>query len=311
MFLGLHQQKAVSLTLFFARVVLTSAKNMKEFGLLLIGMAAVLHGQVALYVQNGQSMALVLDVRESSPVENTPMIEKDGKLVPASTRSYALMPVSEFAPVFISVSDLLVKNTFIKIMQNGQELNDDFTFNAKFESSYALEQVFMVLELNSEKAGKMILLREIGALARHEPRTLSLTLPLTLGLGQGHYRLHLFVKGREVLNSLMPPGEREEILNKMVARRIEGAKDGPPQPFIDPAPEYPEALFKAQVTGSVVVRMHIDARGRVQNPQIVKASNPAFGASALEAVQMWRFLPSIRNGQPTEIVAEMPFSFSP
>jgi TonB family protein len=297
--------------LYFLRVGATSAKKMKKLSLFLIGMTAALHGQVALYVQDGQSMALVLDARESSPVETTPMIEKTGKLVAASTGSYALLPVPEYAPVFISVHDLMVKNTVVHIVQDGQEFNDNFTFNAKFESSYSLEHVFMALELDSEKSGKMIFLRQIGTLARHEPRTMALNLPLAFGLGQGRFRLHLFVNGHEALNSLIPSGVREEILDKMVARRIEGAGDGPPRPFINPAPEYPEALFDAKVTGSVVVRIRIDARGRVQYPQIVNASNPVFGESALEAIRMWRFLPLIRNGQPTEIVAELPFSFSP
>jgi TonB family protein len=196
-------------------------------------------------------------------------------------------------------------------MQDGQGMNHTFMFNAEFESAYPLEQVFMALELVTEKAGKVIYLREIGTLARHHPRTLELTLPLNGGWGSTHYRLHVFVRGHEALSSLIPSGVREEILDGMVARRIEKAGDGPPQPFIAPAPEYPEALFKDRVTGSAVVRIHIDTRGRVQNPQVVKASDPAFGASALETIRTWRFLPLIRKGRPAETAAEIPFDFSP
>jgi hypothetical protein len=76
---------------------------MKKLSLLLLtGMAAALHGQVALYVQDGQSMALVLDAKDkSSLTESTPMIEKNGKLVgrpPAALRCspFPSMPPSLF-----------------------------------------------------------------------------------------------------------------------------------------------------------------------------------------------------------------------
>lgn len=284
---------------------------MKKFSLLLIGMAAALHGQVALYVQDGQSMALVLDARNTAIVDCTPMIEKNGQLVPSSGRRYALLSVPEYLPVFVSVRNFKVESFHYDMVDVAQEMNHDFIFNAEFGSSYPLEHVFMALEIIPEKGDKLIFLREIGALAAHEPRVLSETLPVQNILGRWHYRLHVFVKGRETLTSLMPPDMRESILDGMVARRIQGAADGPPRPFIDPAPEYPEALLKDKVTGAAVVRIHIDTRGRVQNPEIVSASDPAFGTSALEAIRVWRFLPLIRHGQPAKITAEMPFSFAP
>ncbi|HTQ32381.1 MAG TPA: energy transducer TonB [Opitutaceae bacterium] len=279
--------------------------------LLFIGMAAALHGQVALYVQDGQSMALVQDARNTTLTYTAPLIEKAGKLVEASTRRYALMPLSEYEPIFISVRDFKVSNYQITIVNEPREMNHEFMFSAEFESSYPLDHVFMALELITKKGDKMIYLREIGSLARHEPKVVSTDLPVDASLGLQRYNFHLFVKGREVLCSLMPPEVREKILDQMVARRIEGAADGPPQLFVDPAPAYPESLLAARVTGDAVVRIHIDTHGRVQNPEVVKASDPAFGAAALEAVKLWRFLPMIRHGQPAEIAAEMPFSFAP
>ena len=283
---------------------------MKKSSLLIFGIAAALHGQVALYVQDGSSMDLVLDARKTAIIDCAPMIEKNGQLVPSSGRRYSLMPVPEYAPIFISVRDLKVESFHYNVVDIAQEMNHDFNFNAEFESSYPLDHVFMALEMIPEKGDRLIFLREIGSLAAHEPRTLSESLPVQAVLG-GRYKLHVFVNGREALNSTMPGSMREAVLDAMVARRIQGAADGPPQLFIDPAPAYPEALLKARVAGDVVVRIHIDTYGRVQNPKIEKASDPAFGAAALEAVKLWRFLPMIRHGQPAEITAEMPFSFAP
>ncbi|HZP60674.1 MAG TPA: energy transducer TonB [Opitutaceae bacterium] len=284
---------------------------MKRSSLLLVAVAAALHGQVALYVQDGESMALVQDARKTAIIDCAPMIERNGQLEPSSSRRYALQPVPEYAPILVTVRNFEVKTFYWNYVDIAEEMNHDFIFSAEFEAPYPLDHVFMALELIPEKGNEIIFLREIGTLAAHEPHLLSETLPVQNILGRCRYRLHIFVKGREVLNSLMPAETREEILDHMVARRVDGAPDGPPQLFIDPAPAYPESLLKSKVTGEVVVRIHIDTRGRVQDPQVVKASDPAFGAAALEAVKMWRFLPLIRHGQPVATAAEMPFSFAP
>ena len=131
------------------------------------------------------------------------------------------------------------------------------------------------------------------------------------GLGEGHYKVHLFSGGHEVLNSMMPWETRERILDRMVAGRTLGAPDRPPQPFLGPAPDYPPALRQAKVEGRAVVRIQVGIRGEVLNPRLDSATDPAFGEAALAAIRQWRFLPEISGGVPRPVTVDFPFGFTP
>ncbi len=76
---------------------------------------------------------------------------------------------------------------------------------------------------------------------------------------------------------------------------------------IDPAmlirrvePVYPVLARQTHREGRVELRAIIGTDGTIQSLQIV-ASDPLFDLSAREAVQQWRYKPTILNGQPVEI----------
>ena len=76
---------------------------------------------------------------------------------------------------------------------------------------------------------------------------------------------------------------------------------------IDPAmlihrvePVYPPLARQTHREGRVELRAIIGTDGTIQSLQIV-ASDPLFDLSAREAVQQWRYRPTILNGQPVEI----------
>jgi protein TonB len=76
---------------------------------------------------------------------------------------------------------------------------------------------------------------------------------------------------------------------------------------IDPAmlihrvePVYPPLARQTHRDGRVELRAIIGTDGTIQSLQIV-ASDPLFDLSARDAVQQWRYKPTILNGQPVEI----------
>lgn len=76
---------------------------------------------------------------------------------------------------------------------------------------------------------------------------------------------------------------------------------------IDPAmlirrvePVYPVLARQTHREGRVELRAIIGTDGTIQSLQIV-ASDPLFDISAREAVQQWRYKPTILNGKPVEI----------
>ena len=241
--------------------------------------------------------------------DSRPYVEVDGKQVSADGLRFALHKVDEFLPVFISVRDLEVSTRYLNL--NGSDINHEFLLHCLLETPYLLEDVFIVLELDTDSAGKVIFLTEVGKLLPRDPKYMSLRVPMTSALGSGHYLIHLFTKGAEVLHSNIDPSFRESVVDRMTEKRISSIEDAGPKIFIGPAPEYPRALLKARTSGQVTVSIRIGANGRVYDPAIKSASDPAFGEAALAAVRMWRFLPQVKNGHPTETIAVMPFDFAP
>lgn len=241
--------------------------------------------------------------------DTRPFVEIEGKPVMTDGRRYALYGVPEYLPAFISVRDIEV-GTF-HVDMSGSEMNHEFRLRADFETAYWLDDVFIVLELDTDSSGKVLFLYEVGNLKPREPKSLSLRVPLTSGLGQGHYKIHLFSKGEEVLHSQIDPTFREAVVDRMTAKRIESIKDAAPKLLVGPAPEFPKALLKAGKSGHAVVSLRIGANGRVYDPTLKSTTDSAFGEAALAAVRMWRFLPQVRNGRPVETRADLPIDFDP
>jgi len=237
-----------------------------------------------------------------------PCVERDGRVVSISTRGFALAEAPEYLPAFVSVRDVYVHNTSLTSDGVGS-LNNTFYFNATFESRYHLKDVFLVLELDTEEAGKMIFLREVGDLKPSHETPVSAIVPMSYPLGSGSYHLHLFSGGVEVLQSEIPFDEREAALDRMVAKRIENVQSAAPALFVGPAPSYPAGLKKANVKGRATISIRIGANGAVYDPAIKNATDPAFGKEALAAVRLWRFLPKVKDGRPVETMADVPINF--
>lgn len=241
--------------------------------------------------------------------DTQPFVEVDGKQVPAEGRRFALYKVEEYLPVFISVRDIDVGSTYVEM--GGAAINHEFKMKAKLETPYSLENVFIVLELDTESAGKVIFMTEVGQLKSREIKYLSLRVPMQSAMGAGHYLIHLFSNGSEVLNSNIDPMYREAVVDRMTEKRIAAVKDAAPKLFFGPAPDYPAALWKSKTSGKVVVSIRIGSNGRVYDPAVKSASDPAFGEAALTAVRLWRFLPRVKDGHAIEAVASMPLDFTP
>ena len=274
-------------------------------GILLAGsIASPVFAQNALcVVRNGQTYVVQKVARGSV------YIQEGDKLVTAKPDQVGLAPVKEFDPVFVSVRGLHVKTSYVTLAGSGSDINNEFHFNATFESPYFLREAFLVLELDMEHGTQRIFFQEIGDLLPGKARNVEVVIPLAEQLGSGKLQLHIFTEGREVFHSEQPWQFRENALDKMVLKRIEGEQDAPPRPLVGPVPEYPAALRKARVKGEAVVAVHLTRLGVVADPEVLRATDPAFGEAALVAVRQWRFLPRVQKGQPVEALVNVPFAF--
>ena len=67
----------------------------------------------------------------------------------------------------------------------------------------------------------------------------------------------------------------------------------------NPKPPYPKQLEEEGISGTVKLRVMVEANGKPSSVEIVSASHPLFGRSAADTVrQSYTFVPAKRNGQP-------------
>lgn len=84
--------------------------------------------------------------------------------------------------------------------------------------------------------------------------------------------------------------------------------DQKPRPVFQQQPTL-SALLKKKLPANVVVIFTVDQQGRVENPVVQSASDPAFEAPVMAAIKQWKFEPGKRGGKPVRFRMRQPFSF--
>jgi periplasmic protein TonB len=76
-----------------------------------------------------------------------------------------------------------------------------------------------------------------------------------------------------------------------------------------PKPDYPELAKIARIEGTVRLEALIAIDGTIKGLK-VKSGQPLLVKAALEAVEHWRYQPTLLNGQPVEVETEIDVNFS-
>ncbi len=73
----------------------------------------------------------------------------------------------------------------------------------------------------------------------------------------------------------------------------------PPQYAATPQPPYPKDLQRRRISGTVRVRIHINALGAPTSVEILSSTHPSFSQAAKQAIlSSWRFTPAASAGTP-------------
>ena len=258
-------------------------------------------------VKDGDKIVPVVAAKDCAP-----MVFSDGRLcVARNTSTFAIGKGGEYLPAFVSVRDMNVKTSCLVDDGDQKQMNNDFHLHCTLETAFRLKNVFIVLVLHMLSGKSSLFLFEVGELEPRIPKQMLIGVPMRVDSDWGHYEFFLFSGGRELFQSMMPVGEMESALGKMVMDSIKDVEDAPVKPFFGPPPEYPKALFRKKVAGSATVSFKVGVRGAVLDPSVVTATAPEFGEAALAAIRQWRFLPKVKAGRPLETRATMPFDFCP
>lgn len=75
-------------------------------------------------------------------------------------------------------------------------------------------------------------------------------------------------------------------------------------------PEYPVHLRQQGVTGMVTIQALISKDGLIQNPRVLRSTDPRLEPYALEALRRWKFQPGTLKGQPVDLIFHIDMAFS-
>lgn len=79
--------------------------------------------------------------------------------------------------------------------------------------------------------------------------------------------------------------------------------------ILQPKPEYPPLAKMARIQGTVRLEAIISRDGTIQDLKVI-SGHPLLVKSALEAVQRWRYQPTLLNGEPVEVITEIEVNFT-
>ena len=278
---------------------------------LALGLAAPLQAQSVLCLKRDGKLEVVQRAERE-----TALVMEDGKWERFKQGEFALQPVPEYLPVLVkvekqyfhkgarAVSDEGVANE--RLVQSGR-----YVFTADLEAPRALEDVVLALTLVGGTGGEQLSIWGIGHLDAHQATRVSIDVVTPFKLrGVRLGGVHVFVGGREALNSDIRAPKRAGLLDHMVASRVAGVQDAGAKPLMISDPVYP-ADVKPAAKGHAEIVCRVDVHGEVHDPAVKSATAPAFGAAALEAVKEWRFVPAVKGGVAVESLVEVPFDFDP
>ncbi len=126
----------------------------------------------------------------------------------------------------------------------------------------------------------------------------------------------------------MPGGTPGGVLGSIISAAAAAAPPPPPPPtastpkrirvggqveaaklIFQPRPEYPPLAKMARIQGTVRLEAIISRDGTIQDLKVL-SGHPLLVKAALEAVQRWRYQPTLLNGEPVEVITEIDVNFT-
>jgi TonB family protein len=95
--------------------------------------------------------------------------------------------------------------------------------------------------------------------------------------------------------------------NNYLMKRRKGKVD--PTLLYDIQPQYTKEAFRKHIQGDVVMSLTVTKTGSATDVKVVKSLDPGLDASAIAAVQQWRWRPATLDGQPADHTAKVATHF--
>jgi protein TonB len=73
-------------------------------------------------------------------------------------------------------------------------------------------------------------------------------------------------------------------------------------------PPYPDLAKRARVSGKVILVVTVDEEGNVAECRVT-SGHPLLNDAALNAVKQWKYSPTLLNGEPVPVIANVTVIF--
>lgn len=101
-----------------------------------------------------------------------------------------------------------------------------------------------------------------------------------------------------------PPPKAATPKRIRVGGQVEAAKA-----IFKPTPQYPPLAKMARIQGTVRLEAIISTDGTIQDLKVL-SGHPLLVKAAMEAVQKWRYQPTLLNGEPVQVITEVDVNFT-
>ena len=256
--------------------------------------------QNAFVVDEDGRPRLVQEIRNGHPE-----IDVDGKLQQASGQRFGLIKAPVYLPGFVALPKFNVNTRHLEMIGSAARLNYEMEIHGIVKSDVSLKNCFFVLDLTSWK-DRSVLFASLPNLEAGKEEDFDLYFKLQVPLEEGHYMVHIFSDGVELLHSKMPAAylavQKQKTDDFWSGRKTEF----PAIPAHKVPVVYPAELKANVLEGRVKVSCRINPRGEVVSAEVVECNYPAFSEPALAAVRQWKFDPAVKDRrlvESTEIVS--------
>ena len=125
------------------------------------------------------------------------------------------------------------------------------------------------------------------------------------------------------------PGNMRSLIRGLIENETTSVAPPPPPPAFAPVlvaplrvgsvekanlvhqvmPEYPPIAKRARVQGVVLLEATISKEGTIRDLRVI-SGNTLLNEAAIQAVQQWRYKPTILNGEPVEVITTITVNFT-
>lgn len=280
--------------------ILTPPKVVRLLALSVLAIAPRASAQNAFVVNEDGRFRLVKEIRNGFP-----QIEVDGKLQRSYGRRFALIKAPFYLPGLVALPKFIVRTHHLEMIDSAARLNYELEIRGSAKADVTLKNCFFVLELTTWKDTSVVFAR-MPDLEAGKEEEFNLNFQLEVPIEEGHYMVHIFSDGVELLHSKMPAAYLAEQKQKTDDFGSGRRTEFPAVPARTVRAVYPAELKANVLEGQVKVSCRINTRGEVVSAEVVECNHPAFSEPALAAVRQWKFDPAVKDRrfvESTEVVS--------